>query len=230
MKAIKVAIPLKTNSVRVPNKNLRPFYGKKSLFDIKAEQLLQVFAPEDIYVSSENPDVERIVGQYGFNFLLRDEALTRCTAVETQIVSSIVNDIPGKSDIMWVQVTQPLFNEFEALLDLYHCLDAKYDSIAVVKRFRHHLLDAGGNPVNFNFGYWHRISQDLPPLYEVTWAAFIMRREMLEQAWYQIGRMPYLYETDIPLVDIDTETDFTVAGLLYAHYHKTGTRCKEVTA
>ena len=43
MKKIKVAIPLKTNSERVPNKNLRPFYKNESLFDIKAKQLLKVF-------------------------------------------------------------------------------------------------------------------------------------------------------------------------------------------
>lgn len=46
---IKVAIPLKTNSERVENKNLRPFIGEKSLFDIKAEQLLKVFKPEEEY-------------------------------------------------------------------------------------------------------------------------------------------------------------------------------------
>ena len=217
---VKVAIPLKTNSIRVPNKNLRPFSSGKSLFDIKAEQLLKVFDPSDVYVSSENPEVEKIIAQYGFNFLLRDEALTRSTARENQIVSSIVRAIPGTPDILWAQVTQPLFDEFDQLLKVYDNLDPIYDSIVVVKKMRHHLLDASGNPVNFNFGYWHKISQDLPVLYEVTWAAFIMRREMLEQAWYQIGRSPYLYETDMPLVDIDTETAFRVASVLFDHYKK----------
>lgn len=50
MKNIKVAIPLKTNSERIPNKNLRPFCNGESLFDIKAKQLLKVFALEDVYV------------------------------------------------------------------------------------------------------------------------------------------------------------------------------------
>ena len=63
-KNIKVAIPLKTNSERVDNKNLRPFVRTESLFDIKAKQLLQVFKPEDIYVSSENPNVEKIIKKY----------------------------------------------------------------------------------------------------------------------------------------------------------------------
>ena len=218
MKNLKVAIPLKTNSERVPNKNLRPFIDGKSLFDLKAEQLLKVFDPKDIWVSSENEIVEKLCARYGFNFHLRDIALTKSTAKENQIVSTIVNAIPGKPDIMWCQVTQPLFDDFKGLLDVYNNLDEKHDSICVVKKQRHHLLDEKGNPVNFNFGYWHKISQDLPKLYEVAWAAFIMKREMLEQAWYQIGRNPYLYETKLPLVDIDEIQDFEVAGILYKHY------------
>lgn len=47
MKNIKVVIPLKTNSERVLNKNLRPFYKEESLFDIKAKQLLKIFNPTD---------------------------------------------------------------------------------------------------------------------------------------------------------------------------------------
>ncbi len=215
---LKIVIPLKTNSERVPNKNLRPFVDGQSLFDVKARQLLQTFSPDDVYCSSENPAVEPIVKQYGFNFHLRDIALTGKNTRENQLVKTIVDSIPGKPDIMWCQVTQPLFDDFQGLMQVYDNLDPAYDSIAVVKRQRHHLLDERGNPVNFNFGYWHKISQDLPQLYEVAWAAFIMRREMLEQAWYQIGRNPYLYETKKPLIDIDEVQDFEVASLLYKHY------------
>ena len=207
---LKIVIPLKTNSERVPNKNLRPFVDGQSLFDVKARQLLQTFSPDDVYCSSENPAVEPIVKQYGFNFHLRDIALTGKNTRENQLVKTIVDSIPGKPDIMWCQVTQPLFDDFQGLMQVYDNLDPAYDSIAVVKRQRHHLLDERGNPVNFNFGYWHKISQDLPQLYEVAWAAFIMRREMLEQAWYQIGRNPYLYETKKPLIDIDEVQDLSL--------------------
>ena len=219
-KNIKVAIPLKTNSERVGNKNLRPFINGDSLFDIKAKQLLKVFKPEDVYVSSENPEVKKIVEKYGFNFHLRDVALTLKTAKENQIVKSVTDAIEDKtSDVMWVQVTQPLFNEFKQIVDIWDNIDDKYDSLAVVKKISHHILDTKGNPVNFNFGYWHKISQDLPQLFEVTWSAFIMKREMLEEAHYQIGRNPYLYETDAPLVDINDPTEFEVAQIVYNHYN-----------
>lgn len=216
---IKVAIPLKTNSERIENKNLRPFVDNKSLFDIKAEQLLKVFNPEDVYVSSENPDVEKIVKKYGFNFHLRDIALTQIDARENQIVKTITDAIEDKTcDVMWVQVTQPLFNEFQEIIKIWKNLDNAYDSLAVVKKISHHILDANGNPVNFNFGYWHKVSQDLPKLYEVTWSAFIMRREMLNEAYYQIGRNPFLYKTNSSLIDINNLVEFEVAQILYKHY------------
>ena len=220
MKKIKIVIPLKTNSERVPNKNLREFYNGKSLFDVKAQQLLKVFNPEDILVSSENPAVKDLTDKYGFNFHLRDIELTKSTAKENQIVKTLTDALDDKEcDVMWVQVTQPLFNEFKEILNIWNTIDhEKYDSLAVVKKQRHHLLDEKGNPVNFNFGYWHKISQDLPALYEVTWSAFIMSRAMLNQAYYQIGRNPYLYVTDAPLVDIDNLSDFEIASLLYGYY------------
>lgn len=220
MKNLKVIIPLKTNSERIPNKNLRPFLDGKSLFDIKAQQLLKSFDPKDIYSSSENPNIRPIVENYGFNFHLRDTELTGKNTRENKLVKTIVDSIPGTPDIMWCQVTQPLFDDFEGLLNAYRNLNEKYDSICVVKRQRHHILDERGNPVNFNFGYWHKISQDLPKLYEVAWAAFIMKRDMLEQAWYQIERSPLLYETQKPLIDINEIQDFEIAALLYKHYMK----------
>lgn len=220
-KNIKVAIPLKTNSERIENKNLRSFVGADSLFDIKAKQLLKVFKPHDIYVSSENPIVGEIIKRYGFNFHLRDISLTKSNARENQIVKTITDAIEDKNcDVMWVQVTQPLFNEFEKIINVWQNIDSAYDSLAVVKKISHHILDEKGNPVNFNFGYWHKISQDLPKLFEVTWSAFIMKREMLDEAHYQIGRNPYLYETSAPLIDINNIIEFEVAQILYKYYMK----------
>ena len=221
MKKIKVIIPLKTNSERVPNKNLRKFCNEDSLFDIKAKQLIKTFKPEDILVSSENPMVKELTDKYKINFHLRDIELTKATARENQIVKTLTDAVEDKEcDIMWAQVTQPLFDEFDKIVDIWNNLDSSYDSLAVVKKVRHHLLDAKGNPVNFNFGYWHKISQDLPEYYEVTWAAFIMSRSMLKQAYYQIGRNPYLYVSEAPLLDIDNMVDFEAASILYEHYIK----------
>lgn len=222
MNRCKVAIPLKTSSVRVPNKNLRPFVGERSLFDIKAEQLLHHFDPEDIYVSSENPEAELVVRAYGFNFMLRDAALTRPDASWSEVIKDVVSGIPTRDDILWVQVTQPLFNEFGDVMKTWREVGDRHDSLAVVKKFSHHLIDDRARPVNFNYGYWHKQSQELPSFYQLTWACFVMKREMVESCWYNIGRAPFLYCTDAPLVDIDTPQEFEIAGIVYRHYMNEG--------
>lgn len=217
---IKVAIPLKTNSIRVPNKNLREFVDGKSLFDVKVEQLLGVFPPEDIYVSSEDLVVEKLCANYGLKFLKRDVSLTPNSAPWTDVVHDVVGQIPSGSDIMWVQVTQPLFKDFSGVLSKWAQVCAEYDSLAVVKKISHHIVDAKGHPVNFEFGYWHKVSQDLPSLFEITWACFCMNRQMVDRTGYQIGRRPFLYESLSPLVDIDSLVDFEVARTLFKFYDK----------
>lgn len=220
MRKLKIAIPLKTNSERVPNKNLRPFVDEKSLFDIKAEQLLKVFNPEDIYVSCNELGVRQRIEKYGFNFLYRDMSLTPNSAPWSEVIKDIVTKIDDTSDIMWVQVTQPLFNDFQGVLSKWKEIYNDYDSLTVVQKLRHHILNEYGMPVNFNFGYWHKVSQELPSYYFVTWACFCMKREMLQQCYYNIGRNSFLYETDANLVDIDTKDDFEIASLVYKHYMK----------
>ncbi len=215
MNKIKVAIPLKTNSTRVANKNLRPFIGKNSLFDIKAKQLLKVFAPEDIFVSCEDNNVRNEIEKYGFNFLHRDIKLTPNSAPWSEVIKDIVTKIDNDADIMWVQVTQPLFDEFKQVMNKWEQVYEQYDSLTVVQKLRHHILNEYGMPINFNFGYWHKISQELPSYYLVTWACFCMKREMLNQCYYNIGRNSYLYNTDANLIDIDTEEDFKIAQYIY---------------
>lgn len=226
---IKVAIPLKTNSSRVPEKNIRPFYGNKSLFDIKAQQLLEVFNPEDVYVSSEEESVREMVEKYGFHFLKREMFLTSNTVSQAEIINCIVDHIPDEYDIMWTQVTQPLFNEFKNVLDAWEKVGADHDSLAVVERCSHHILDSNGNPVNFSFGYWHKVSQDLPPYYTLTWAAYIMTRDMLKQSSYYIGKKPYLYEVQSTLVDINSIDEFNTASIIYS-YHQNKSNIAKVGA
>jgi len=218
---LKVIIPLKTNSERIKNKNLRLFYNNQSLFDIKANQLLKVFKGKDILVSSENPEVEKLCENYGFQFHLRDEKLTKTDAKENEIVKNLVEAIDDKeADILWVQVTQPIFSEFSEIIKIWEKEKQNYDSLVVVKKVKHHLLNEKGNPINFNFGYWHKISQDLDDLYEITWSAFVMSRRLLNETYYQIGRKPYLYETNKPLIDINTIEEFELAKVIYSYYLK----------
>lgn len=213
---MKVIIPLQTCSTRVKNKNIREFYKNQSLFDIKIKQLLESGIKEsDIYVSSESNIVKDICLNKKVNFILRDKSLTGNEVRQPDLIGGILKEIPGNDDIMWVQVTNPLFNEFKEAISLWNKEKEKHDSLVAVKKFKGHLLDSEGNPKNYNFGHWHKVSQKLPSWYEVLWSCFILKRNTIEEVKYHIGVNPCLYISDSLTVDIDTPDDFYLASIIY---------------
>lgn len=221
MNNIKVLIPVQLASTRVKLKNIRPFYNEKSLFDIKAEQILTSgIEPENVYVSSESIEVNKLCQKYRFNFIKRPIELTGNSIRQPDLIHHFLTNIPNDNDdILWVQVTNPLFDKFGAIIESWDSVKEKgFDSIVAVKTIRHHLLTEKGIPLNFNFGYWHMVSQNLPKIYEILWSAFLLKRSTIEMAKYHIGIKPfYMPFDDIYTVDIDTESDFELASLIYQH-------------
>lgn len=212
---MKIVIPLQTCSSRIKHKNIRPFYEDNSLFDIKAKQILAFEKPENVYVSSENIIVKDLCDKYGFNFMLRDPALCGNEVYQPDLIKALTDPVPGDDDIAWIQVTSPLFNEFIRAIKEWEQVRNQHDSLVAVKRFKGHLLDDKANPVNYAFGYWHKVSQKLPPLYTVLWSLFILKREAVKKFQYHIGVNPYLFVTESMVIDIDYEEDFELAQIVY---------------
>jgi len=213
---MKVIIPLKTNSTRVPNKNLRPFHGGRSLFDIRAAQLRRVFPPEDVYVSSELPAVESIAAGYNFRFLLREERLTHNETPFDEVIDAIFAHIPGDDDLLWTSVTDPFFDGFPRVAMTWQEVDrTKYDSLLVVRPLRAFILDEHGRPINHGFGPWHVTSQGLDSLLTHNFACQIVTRAAACRCRYVFGARPYLFHWTGPEADIDTMDDFRRAQILY---------------
>lgn len=212
---MKAIVPVKCNSERLENKNFREFCDGNSLFDIRMKRLLKAMPAEDIYVSSENPEVEKLVAGYGAHFLLRDVHYTANETPMSDVIANITNQVPGDDDILWSQVTEPFFDDIEGCLSSWNSRRNLFDSLAVVKKFKGYLLNEEGRPVNFHFGQWHRTSQMLPEWYLLPFTLLIMKRETLFRCAYYIGTSPYLYEYGGTLIDIDNEEDFVVAQSVF---------------
>lgn len=219
MKDITVLIPLQLASTRVKLKNIKPFYKNLSLFDIKAKQLLEAGIDADnVYISSESEDVEKLTEKYGFHFIKRPIELTGNNIKQPDLIGHFLENIEkDENDILWVQVTNPLFDNFREMLSKWDQIKKEgYDSIVAVKTMRHHVVTEKGIPVNFNFGYWHKVSQELPKFYEILWSAFLLKRSSIEKAKYHIGLKPYYMCFDKCItIDIDTNEDFELASLIY---------------
>jgi len=217
---MKVIIPAKSSSDRVPNKNWREFYQGKSLFDIKIFQLLEVFPSHDIYVSCEDEDRREQVEAYDINFLLRDPRLSSDDAHWSDVVTGIIEQMPcdDSEEVAWVQLPCPLFDAecFRKALARWHAIPKDlYDCLITVEKFKDFLVDEAGHPLNFQFGRWHNVSQDLPNWYLVQRQFHIMKKATYLRCNYDIGVSPYLYLVGSPSVDINQEHEFQYAQHLF---------------
>ncbi len=219
---MKVIIPAKSSSVRVPDKNWRPFHGKLSLVDIKLSQLLEVFPAEDIFVSCEDPCRRKLVESYGVHFLLRDEKLAADDTHWSDVVTGIVESIPDcrdDEDVAWVQLPCPLFGakDFMAVWKRWQAMTLwDYDCIVTVEQLTEFLIDESGRPLNFQCGRWHATSQQLPKWYAIQRQCHIMQKQTYLRCNYDIGTRPTFYIVRGSSVDIDDQSQFEYAQYLYA--------------
>jgi len=218
---MKIVIPAKENSSRVPSKNWRPFYQGKSLVEVKIEQLLGVFDPKDIYLSCDTEVRSEVAIEYGIQFVLRDSILAADETPWAQAVTGIIDSIPCsiEEDILWAEVTSPLFNEYSGLVAAWSRNKQDHDSLLTVNEVKEFLINEKGRAVNFNYGHWHCRSQDLEPLYSME-ATFIMAKKNILEFNYPVGVKPYLFVLRDRSVEIDTLAEFELAQQLYTQKKK----------
>jgi CMP-N-acetylneuraminic acid synthetase len=212
---MKVVIPVKASSSRVPNKNFRPFHGDRSLFDIAVERVLKVVAADDVYISCEDPSRARLAARWGINFLPRDPRLADNATPLGDVVRDVCADVPGDDEVMWAHVCDPLFDAYAECVDTWARVRADHDSLVVVHPLHGYLLNANFAPIGFGFGVWHVPSQQLPAIYRLGFTLSILSRHSIERVGYPVGERPYWFVGTEDTVDIDTEGDFHTAQLLY---------------
>lgn len=220
-------VPAKASSTRVPGKNYRGFHDNKSLVDLTIEKLKDagVF---DIYLSCEDAAAVHVAESHRVRFSLRAGSLCSndcpipnyIRGITSQVWEQACGDIGGEAasrcDILWAQVTDPLFSDYSGLIDKWEKFSDGYDSAVVVHPRRKYLLDANHQPLGFGFGPWHVKSQCLPVHYELPFTASILTRRSIERTGYFVGAEPLWYESDGPSIDIDTPEDFELARQIYA--------------
>lgn len=168
---MKAVILGKAGSVRVPRKNYRQFYKDKSLMDILIEKLLRELNGNDIYLSCEDEKYRHVADRWGIEFINRDVRYTQISTSNVDVVKNVCKDIPDNGDILWVTPVEPMFDEFHEVLSVWNSLNKDmYDSLNVVYPQKRFMLDQNHNPIGFGFGQWHKYSQELPYLYQLSWS------------------------------------------------------------
>jgi N-acylneuraminate cytidylyltransferase len=210
---LKALIAVRGGSVRVKNKNIRPF-ADKNLLIIKIEQLLRIKEIQDICVNSECDDMLKLAKKLGATPIKRE---AKFATNECSINDAWENMAQNMScdHILYTNVTNPLIKDetYSSCIEKYFSL-SKEDSlntVSLVKEF----LWMDGKSLNYDANNQPR-SQDLPDVIHPNFAINILKKETMIKNRSVLGKNFYPYVLGkIESIDIDDEEDFLIAELLY---------------
>ena len=205
---MKIFIPIKQNSQRVPRKNFRIFrgtplykyvlrkYNKHSVFvDTDSDQIINE--------CKTDPTLEHVTAYK------RDVDLCGDTVSVCDLLLNFIDKFNIKDPIVQTHVTSPFMN-IEILKDAYDHLN-KHDSVISCNVYNSRFWREekyGYCPINHNPLKLEQ-TQDLPKLYEENSAFYIFKPEVLVKIGNRIGKNPFFYSIDRPYnLDIDTESDW----------------------
>lgn len=214
-------LPMKGNSERVPNKNLKQFNGVP-LYHIVMNTLIRSKYIDKIIV---NTDSDRIKSDIHSNFKERVLIVDRPQEIVGDYVSMnkiIDYDLSIHAADLYLQThsTNPLLKtkSIDAAIEkmIIFQKEKTYDSIFSVTKWQTRLYDKDGNPHNHNPKELIR-TQDLDPLYEENSNFYIFTKESFNNVGQKrIGQTPYMFELNkIESSDIDEKEDFLISELLH---------------
>lgn len=218
---IKALLPMKGNSERVPNKNMKDFDGAP-LYHAIFKSLLASKYIECVVI---NTDSEIIAKDAKENFGDKIIIIDRPVEIQGDFVS--MNDIIkydiGKLDgeyFLQTHSTNPLLRAetIDSAIEKYFDGLEKYDSVFAVTKVQTRFYDKNAKPINHNPEELLR-TQDLEPLYEENSNFYIFSKESFKNSGEKrIGLKPQISEVNkLEAVDIDEPEDFKLAELLHIH-------------
>lgn len=216
MTKIACFIPIKNNSSRVPNKNLRLLRGIP-LYRYALDTVINSKVFDDVFVDTDSEDVKNYCIEKNINIIDRDPKLLKDSANGNDLLEHWVDIKPNYDVYFQVFVTSPFLTS-NTLKDCVNIMKTNPlgDSVfTVIEDYTWYWFN--GKPVNYNPKLLPR-SQDAKPIIKETTSLYGISKEGFNKTKSRIGESPQIYVVDeIEGTDIDTEFDFTMAKLIAEH-------------
>ncbi|NQU17124.1 MAG: hypothetical protein HQ564_03570 [Candidatus Saganbacteria bacterium] len=213
---IVAVVAVREGSIRVKDKNFRPFASEKSLLHLKISQLKKSGCFDHIYVTSDSRKAKEIAQELGVEFLERDHYMCKGDTPWSEVVHYIASSVPGDPIICWANPTSPFQADYADAVKKFLEIQPEYNSLISVEEVREFFVNSNGRPANHNWGFWHERSQDLEKLNRMTTAIFIAKKSDMISWHYMIGTKVFLYYVSkTEGIDIDTPEDFSLAEKIY---------------
>ena len=212
MKKVTAVIPVRKGSVRVKNKNVKPF-ADSNLLRIKIQQLKNVPLIDNIVVSSDCDEMLKIAKDCGVHTHVRDKHYASSEVNNSDFFKNLAESIDGEY-LMYSPVTCPLISRSTYIECIKILQNKKIENVVTVAPVKHHMW-LNDKPLNYDIDKSPN-SQDLPDIYKITYGVcLISKKDMIKHA-NVVTKSPHFYVLDeVESVDIDTEFDFMVAEHLY---------------
>jgi len=214
-------LPMKGNSERVPNKNMRDFNGIP-LYHAIMQSLLTSKYIEKIAIDTDSDIIAKDAKEnYGDKVII----IHRPTDIQGDFISMntiIEYDLSQLDGVHFIQThsTNPLVRSttIDRAIEQYFARLDKYNSLFSVTRLQTRLYDKKAKPINHNPNELLR-TQDLEPIFEENSNFYIFSRQAFTDADHKrIALKPQIFEVNkLEGVDIDEPEDFKLAELLYIH-------------
>lgn len=211
-------VPMKGNSERVKNKNLKQFNGVP-LCGIILQTLENCESVKEIFIDTDSKEI----AEYSSSNFKKVKIMERPGELCGDFVSMnkiIEYDISKSESEHFLQThsTNPVLkaSTLERAIDFYFDNLEEYDSVFSVTMHQTRLYDEKGKAVNHNPDELIR-TQDLDPLYEENSNFYIFSKKSFANSGNKrIGLKPAMFEIPkLEAIDIDTKEDFVIAELIH---------------
>ena len=217
---IKALVAVRSGSVRVKNKNIRPFAGS-TLLEVKLAQLKRIRALDGIVVNSNDSQMLDIARNIGCETVLRDPYYASNSVSMNDVYKNMAENCECDT-IAYINATNPLLEDEtieKAIAEYKRLLESnQFDSLNsahLIKEF----LFKDNLPINYDLRHQPR-SQDLPDIAALNFAINIISRERMIECKNVVGYHPNIYLIDeVEATDIDNPIDFEFAEFVYKRKH-----------
>lgn len=218
---LKVLLPMKGNSERVPNKNMRDF-GGAPLYHAILNSLLNSKYVECVLIDTDSETIKNDAKKtFGDKIIIidRPKEIQGDFVSMNNIISYDLSTLDGEY-FLQTHSTNPLLRTetIDKAIEQYFKQIDKFDSLFAVTKTQTRFYDKNAKPINHNPNELLR-TQDLEPMYEENSNFYIFSKEAFKNANNKrIGLKPQIFEVNkLEAIDIDEPEDFKLAELLHIH-------------
>lgn len=216
-KTIIALMPMKGESERVHNKNMRQFNGQP-LCSVMLDKLVASEHIDRVVVNTDSPVIKEFIEERYSKVTVvdRPEDLLGHDISMNKIIGHDIELFPAD---LYLQThsTNPLLTlqTIDAAIEKLKADNGNHDSLFSVTKFQTRFYNQDGSAINHNPEILIK-TQDLPALYEENSCIYLFTKEAFSKNNRRIGNAPIMFEMEpIEAVDIDVEEEFVLAEKLF---------------